>query len=182
MPNDQLLETILSSARAYSGSFLNIDQLDVELPNGHRAVREVLRHPGAVAIIAVDRDNRVLLVQQYRTALERITLEIPAGKLEPGEDCLACAKRELAEETGYTAHEMRYLAPIAIAAGYSDEIIHLFLATNLEAGEANPDEDEFVACQWMLLEDLIDDVLDGKVEDSKTVIAALLCDAISRRL
>lgn len=90
--------------------------------------------------------------------------------------------RELSEETGYTAGKMSYLIPIATAAGYSDEIIHLFMATDLAPGKAHPDEDEYIASQWMDLAELIDLVLDGRIEDSKTVIAALACDAIARRL
>lgn len=182
MENDQLSEKVVDSKRVWNGSFLAIDVLDVILPNGKPTTRDVVRHPGAVAIIALDLDNRVLLVHQYRAALERITREIPAGKLDHGEDAIACALRELEEETGYHANSIRYLAPIAVAAGYSDEVIHLFLATDLERGSLCPDADEFVASEWVALEDLIDDVLDSKVEDAKTVIAALLCDAISRRL
>ena len=179
---DSLSEKILGATRVYSGSLLNVEAVDIELPNGHRTVHDVIRHPGAVAVIALDSQGRVLIVHQYRTALERLTREIPAGKLDPGEEALECARRELAEETGYIAGRIRYLAPIAIAAGYSDEIIHLFLATDLEPGEANPDEDEFIACEWIALDELVDEVLDGKLEDSKTVIAVLLCDVISRRL
>ena len=177
-----LEENILDSKRVFEGGFLKVDDVKVELPNGDIKHHEVIRHPGAVAIIAIDDDSRVLLVNQYRTALERVTLEIPAGKLEPGEDATECAKRELSEETGYVAKKMTYLIPIATAAGYSDEIIHLFIATDLEAGRAHPDEDEFVSSQWMDLSELIDLVLDGRIEDSKTVIAALAFDAIARRL
>ena len=177
-----LEEDILSSERAFEGGFLKVDDVEVKLPNGHVVHHEVIRHPGAVAIIAIDEDQRVLLVNQYRTALERVTLEIPAGKLEPGEDATECAKRELSEETGYVAGKMTYLIPIATAAGYSDEIIHLFIATDLKPGKAHPDADEFVASQWMDLGELIDLVLDGRIEDSKTVIAALAFDAIARRL
>ncbi|MDR3308089.1 MAG: NUDIX hydrolase [Coriobacteriales bacterium] len=182
MNNNQLAATILNATHAYQGCFLSVDQVELELPNGHLTTHDIVRHPGSVAIIALDDQGRVLLVHQYRTALERVTLEIPAGKLDPGEEALGCAQRELQEETGYHAHNLRYLAPIAVAVGYSDEIIHLFMATGLEPGDAQPDDDEFVASTWMPLEDLIDEVLDGKIEDSKTVIAALLCDAISRRL
>jgi ADP-ribose pyrophosphatase len=135
---DPLSERILGSTRVYDGGFLKVDEVRVELPNGKVTYRDVVRHPGAVAVIAVDAENRVLLVRQYRTALERVVLEIPAGKLEAGEDCEVCARRELAEETGYVARQMRYLAPVAVAVGYSDEIIHLFLATDLEPGQAGP--------------------------------------------
>ena len=179
---DLLAERIHGATRVYSGGFISVDAVDVELPNGHRVIHDVVRHPGAVAIIALDKQGRVLIVHQYRTALERVTREIPAGKLDAGEDALECAKRELAEETGYKAGKMRYLTPIALAACYSDEIIHLFMATDLTPGYASPDEDEFVACEWVALDDLIDDVLDSKLEDSKTVIALLLCEAINRRL
>jgi ADP-ribose pyrophosphatase len=177
-----LEENILDSRRAFDGGFLKVDEVEIELPNGNIKHHEVIRHPGAVGIIALDNEDRVLLVNQYRTALERVTLEIPAGKLEPGEDARECALRELAEETGYVAGKMTYLIPIAVAVGYSDEIIHLFIATDLKAGTAHPDDDEFVASQWMDLSELIDLVLDGRIEDSKTVIAALALDAMGRRL
>ena len=175
-------ERILESRPAYQGSFLRVDAVDLEVANGARKVHEVVRHPGAVAVIALDDEGRVLLVRQYRTALERVTVEVPAGKLEFGEDPLEAVKRELAEETGYTARDIKYLAPVAVAAGYSDEIIHLYMATGLEAGQAHPDDDEFVAAEWVELDVLVDSVLDGRIEDSKTVIAALLCDAIRRRV
>jgi ADP-ribose pyrophosphatase len=174
-------ETILNVRRAYDGSFLKVDAVDVELPNGRQTTHEVLRHPGAVAIIALDDEERVLMVRQYRTALGRVVTEIPAGKLDPDETAQHCAHRELAEETGYRAKEMRCLAPIAPAAGYSDEIIHLFLASGLTPGEPHPDDNEFIACEWVPLAVLIHDVLAGRIADSKTVIAALLCDALKRR-
>lgn len=177
-----LSENIVSSDQAWRGSFLKVDDVTVEMPDGAVRHHEVVRHPGAVAIVALDEGNRILLVNQYRTALERVTVEIPAGKLEPGEDPMECARRELEEETGYTAGRISYLIPVATAIGYSDEIIHIFMATDLVAGVAHPDEDEFVASQWMDLSELIDLVLDGRIEDSKTIIAALACDAIARRL
>ena len=177
-----LEEKILDSSRAYDGSFLKVDRVDIELPNGHRTVHEVVRHSGAVGIVALNAEGHILLVRQYRTSLERVTVEIPAGKLERGEDPLECAKRELSEETGYVADEMRYLTPIAVAAGYSDEIVHLFMATGLHAGNAHPDEDEFVASEWVALDVLVDSVLDGRIEDSKTIIAALICDSLRNRM
>lgn len=180
--DDDLAETIVGSTAVWRGSYLNVDAVDIELPNGKTAVHEVIRHPGAVAIIAIDGMGRILLVHQYRTALERVTREIPAGKLNPGEEIEDCARRELEEETGYRAGEMRYLIPVAMAPGYSDEIIHLFMATDLVRGEVHPDEDEFISVEWADLKDFINEVLDGKVEDSKTIIAAFICDAIAHRL
>lgn len=177
-----LEEHIMGSRPAFEGGFLKVDHVDVTLPNGKPAAREVVRHPGAVAVIALDEQGRVLLVRQYRTALERITAEIPAGKLDLGEDPVLAARRELEEETGYTAGRLDYLTHIACAAGYSDEIIHLYMATDLERGLAHPDDDEFLTADWVDLSSLIDDVLDGRIEDSKTVIAALICDAMRHRV
>lgn len=176
-----LAEVIRGTSRAFDGHFLKVDAVHIELPNGHHTVHEVIRHPGAVGIIALDMEGRILLVHQYRTALERMTVEIPAGKIDPGEDPLETAKRELAEETGYIAGDIRKLANIAVAVGYSDEMIQLFIATELKPGYAHPDEDEFVVSEWVDIGTLIDSVLDGRIEDSKTVIAALICDAVSRR-
>lgn len=180
---DELLEErIIDSKPAFKGGFLKVDKVDVILPNGHPAEREVIRHPGAVAVVALNDSGEVLLVRQYRTALERVTLEIPAGKLELGEDPLLAAERELEEETGYSAMRLDYLMPVATAAGYSDELIHLYMATGLTGGAAHPDDDEFVAAEWVSLDVLVDSVLDGRIEDSKTVVAALICDAMRHRL
>lgn len=180
---DELLEErIVDNSPVFHGGFLRVDKVDVVLPNGKPAAREVIRHPGAVALVALSDEGKVLLVRQYRAALERVTLEIPAGKLELGEDPQLAAVRELEEETGYTAERLDYLMPVACAAGYSDEVIHLYMATGLHKGEAHPDEDEFVAAEWVDLETLVDSVLDGRIEDSKTVIAALICDAMRHRV
>ena len=175
-------EKILSSVRSFEGHLVKVDSVDIELPNGHKTQHEVIRHPGAVCVIALDDQGRVLIVRQYRTALERVTIEVPAGKIDPGEDPEDAVRRELAEETGYAAGQIRRLASIAVAVGYSDEIIHLYLATDLMPGSAHPDDDEFVVAEWVSVESLIDSVLDGRIEDSKTVIAALICDALRHRM
>jgi ADP-ribose pyrophosphatase len=177
-PDSQLQCEILAAHLEYQGRFFNIEQVELELPDGSMAVHDVLRHPGAVGVIALDDQGCALLVRQYRSALERVVLEIPAGKLEAGEDAEECARRELREETGYAARTWRYLTPIAIAVGYSDEVLHLFLACDLELDEqAAPDADEFVCVERMPLPELVECVLDGRVEDSKTMIAALLMEA-----
>lgn len=177
-----LNETIKNSSPAFESDFLNIDAVDITLPNGKDKVHQVLRHPGAVGIVALNEKSEILLVRQYRTALERVTVEIPAGKIDLGEDPLDAAKRELSEETGYSAGRCECLGTFATAAGYADEIIHLFLATNLEAGTQHLDEDEFVEAEWLPLQVLINSVLDARIEDSKTAIAALLMDSLQHRL
>ena len=121
-------------------------------------------------------------MRQYRTALDRVTVEIPAGKLEPGEDPLAAAHRELEEETGFKADKMAYLTSIASSDGFTDEVIHLYMATGLTFTSSNPDDDEFINVDLVELTELVDAVLDGRVEDAKTVVGALACDAVARRL
>lgn len=178
----EISEKILEKRRAFDGKLLKVDQVDVEFPNGNKSMHEVIRHPGAVAIVALDKTGHVLLVRQYRTALERVVVEIPAGKIDPGETPEDAVHRELSEETGYKCGEIRRLISIAVAVGYSDEIIHIYMATDIEKGEAHPDEDEFITTEWVDIETFIESVLDGRIEDSKTVIAGLILDSLSHRL
>lgn len=182
LPADGLTESILESHVAWRGDFLCVEDTTVRLPNGKLGHRDIVRHPGAVAVIALTDEGKIVLVHQYRTALEQVTVEIPAGKMEPGEDPAAAAARELMEETGYMAQRMAYLGPIAPAAGYSDELLHLYMAMGLTFVGASPDDDEFLNVDLVDLNDMVDMVLDGQVVDSKTVVGVLLCDAISRRM
>lgn len=182
-PRDaELHEKILSEEPAWRGKILDVRSLEVELPNGRRTGRDIVRHPGAAAVVALTESGKIVLVRQYRTALDRVTVEIPAGKLDPGEDPLDCARRELREETGFFPRRIRYLTTIATSCGFCDEVIHIYLATQLEFDGANPDDDEFVNVDLVPLPELIDAVLDGKIEDAKTVVGALALDAISHRL
>lgn len=180
--DQSLREEILREDMQYSGLFFGIDRLQVKLPDGEAAQRDVLRHPGAVAVVALTSDGHICLVRQYRAALDRVTVEIPAGKIDAGEDPLEAAKRELLEETGMKAEKIAFLGTVALAPGVSDEIIHLYMATELDFVGADPDTDEFLHVDIVPLEELVDAVLDGRIEDAKTVIGALLCDAFSRRL
>ena len=182
-PRDAELEEIpVTEDVVFNGRIFNVNRLRVTLPDGREAIRDVVRHPGAVAILALTDDGRICLVRQYRTSLARVTVEIPAGKLDPGEDPLTCAKRELLEETGMVADRMAFLTTLATTPGFTDERIHLYMATGLTFGPAHPDEDEFLNVDLVPLDELIDAVLDGRIEDSKTVCGALICDAVAHRL
>ncbi len=182
-PRDaELMEKPLTEDVAWVGRIFNVNRLRVSLPNGKEALRDVVRHPGAVAIVALTDDGRICLVRQYRTSLARVTVEIPAGKLDPGEDPLTCAERELREETGMEADQMAFLTTIATSDGFTDELIHIYMATGLHFVESSPDADEFINVDLVPLAELIDAVLDGRIEDCKTVTGALICDAIAHRL
>ena len=177
-----LAEHPLTEDVAWTGRIFNVNRLQVELPDGRRALRDVVRHPGAVAIVALTDDGHICLVRQYRTALGRVTVEIPAGKLSAGEDPLECANRELLEETGMVAEKMAFLTTIASSDGFCDELIHIYMATGLTFAKSSPDDDEFINVDLVEVSELVDAVLDGRIEDAKTVVGALLCDAIGRRL
>ena len=182
-PRDQgIREQVLSEDTVFHGRIFDINRLNVTLPDGHQATRDVLRHPGAVAIVALTDDGCICLVRQYRTSLGRVTVEIPAGKLDPGEDPLECAHREMLEETGMVAERMAFLTTIATGVGFCDELIHIYMATGLSFVQSDPDADEFINVDIVPLPELIDAVLDGRIEDAKTVVGALICDAVSHRL
>ncbi len=177
-----LAEHPLTENVAWTGRIFNVNRLQVELPDGRRALRDVVRHPGAVAVVALTEEGRICLVRQYRTALGRVTVEIPAGKLSAGEDPLECANRELLEETGMVAEKMAFLTTIASSDGFCDELVHIYMATGLTFSKSSPDDDEFINVDLVEVSELVDAVLDGRIEDAKTVVGALLCDAIGRRL
>ena len=177
-----LAEHPLTEDVAWTGRIFNVNRLQVELPDGRRALRDVVRHPGAVAIVALTEEGRICLVRPYRTALGRVTVEIPAGKLSAGEDPLECANRELLEETGMVAERMAFLTTIASSDGFCDELIPIYMATGLTFAKSSPDDDEFINVDLVEVSELVDAVLDGRIEDAKTVVGALLCDAIGRRL
>lgn len=182
-PRDATLaECTVSEGTAWTGRVFDVGRLQVVLPDGRTAIRDVVRHPGAVAVVALTDEGRICLVRQFRTALDRVTVEIPAGKLSPGEDPLACAQRELLEETGMRADCMAFLTTIASSGGFCDELIHVYMATGLERGTSDPDADEFINVDLVPLGELVDAVLDGRIEDAKTVVGALICDAVAHRL
>lgn len=167
-----LREERISGEDVYDGIFLNMKRDLVSLPDGAQALREYLTHPGAVAIIAVLDDGRVLLERQYRYPIAKACIEIPAGKLESGEDQLLCAKRELEEETGYTAKKWSYVRRIHPAISYSTEFIDIYLAEGLVPGRSHLDDEEFLDVFAAPLEQLLAWVEDGEITDVKTTISA----------
>ena len=168
-------EKTIQSEQVFKGKVISLKVDDVTLPNGALSKREIVNHPGAVAVIAVTTDNKLILVEQYRKALERSIIEIPAGKLEPGEAPELTARRELEEETGYGCNELTYLQTFATSPGFADEVIHLFIARGLYKIEnaAMADEDEFVELLEVTLEEAEQMVAEQKIYDAKTAFAVL---------
>lgn len=170
----ELKETMLESETLYDGRLIGLRRDKVMLPNGRMSTREIVVHPGAVAIVPLLDDGRVILVKQYRYAVGKTLMEIPAGTLHPNETAEECALRELREEIGYTAGKLEHLTSIYIAPGYSTELIHVFLATNLTPASGETDEDEFIEPLAIPLDEAISQINEGKIQDAKTVAALLL--------
>ena len=168
-------EKTINSNSIFKGRVISLKVDDVLLPNGKESKREIVNHPGAVAVIAITKEGKLVLVEQYRKALERSIIEIPAGKLEPGEDPVDSAKRELEEETGYGCHDLTYLQSFATSPGFADEIIHLYVAKDLYKIEnkAALDEDEFVEVYEVTLEEAEELMNNQKIYDAKTAFAVV---------
>ena len=169
--DEHLAEKKISGEGVYDGIFLKMKRDIVSLPDGQHAVREYLEHPGAVAILAVLDDGRILLERQYRYPIAQAVIEIPAGKLNTGEDPLLCAQRELQEETGYTAKHWSKIRRIHPVISYSTEFIDIYLAEGLSPGPARLDEEEFLDVFAAPLEELLHWVEMGKITDVKTIIS-----------
>ncbi|MEK5231295.1 NUDIX hydrolase [Lysinibacillus sp. FSL K6-0232] len=168
-------EKTIQTTPIYDGRIIKLQIDDVTLPNGQTAKREIIKHPGAVAVIAVTEEGKLVLVEQYRKALERSIIEIPAGKLEPGEEPVVTARRELEEETGYGAQSLTFLQAFATSPGFADEIIYLFVAKGLYKidQKADLDEDEFVELLEVSLEEAQQMVVDQRIYDAKTAFAVV---------
>ena len=169
-----LTEAQIHSQEIFDGIVVHLYKDTVSLPNGHPATREVIRHIGAVGVIPVTDDGKVIIERQFRYPLNRVVTEIPAGKLDSfTEDRLSAAKRELEEETGYTAKEWIPIGDYYPSPAYCDERITLYLARGLELGTRHLDEDEFLNFEAVPLEDLVNDVMEGRITDGKTQVAIL---------
>ena len=171
---DRLSETTASSEDIFNGIVLHVNRDTVTLSNGSSAIREVIRHIGAVCVIPITENNEVIMERQYRYPLDKVILEIPAGKLDaPDEDRLSAIKRELREETGYTADEWTEIGDFHPAPAYSDEYITMYMARGLHKGKQDLDEDEFLDIHTIPLSELVEDVMSGKISDAKTQVCIL---------
>lgn len=168
-----LEEKTVSSEKIFTGRVISLQVDEVELPNGRTSKREIVKHPGAVAIIPITDENKIVMVEQFRKPLERTLIEIPAGKLEKGEEPKQTAIRELEEETGYECQSLEWLISFYTSPGFADEIVHLYVAKGLtkKKNAATLDEDEFVNIVEVTLEEAIDLVKSKKIYDAKTAYA-----------
>jgi ADP-ribose pyrophosphatase len=167
-------EKTISTQPIFEGKVIRVQVDDVELPNGKMAKRELVKHSGAVAILAITPEQKIVLVRQFRKPLEKTILEIPAGKLERGERPERCAERELEEETGYRAEQLKLVTSFYTSPGFADELIYLYQAQELQKGQMQPDQDEFVELVELSLEECLVEIEKGAICDAKTIMAIYL--------
>lgn len=177
-------EKTIQTTQIYQGKVIDLQVDDVTLPNGATAKRELIRHSGAVAVIPITKDNKIVFVKQYRKPLEKPLIEIPAGKLEQGEKPKITAVRELEEETGYTTNELSFVTSFYTSPGFANEIMYIYLTTDLEVLEqpVAGDEDEFVEVVELTLNEAQQYVVDEKIHDAKTNYAILYLEMLKRNL
>ena len=168
-----LTEHTVESRTLFEGHIVKLTLDRARLPDGTLADREVVYHPGGVAILALDEGGNVALVRQYRYPMRQLLLELPAGKLDPGEDTRLAAARELSEETGLEAEEWTYLGYMLASPGFCDEALHMYLARGLRRRDQHLDEDEFLDVVTMSFQQLVDQVMDGTITDAKTIATTL---------
>lgn len=175
----------LSSETVFRGRVFNVVSEQVEEPDGVKATREIIRHPGSIVVLAVDdsgRTPRLLLERQYRYAADARLWELPAGRIDPGEDPLTAAKRELLEETGFTAKKWRKALSFQASPGFLDEVMNVFLARGLTRGTAQPEEDERITVHFFPLPQVTRMALSGKIQDGKTLASLFWLDKNLSRL
>lgn len=169
----KLLEQKLNSQSVFSGRLLHVYKDRAILPNGVKTTREYIRHPGASAILPVYKNGDVMLIQQFRYPVSQVFFEVPAGKIDPGEDPETTAVRELKEETGLECDHMYYVGHFYPSIGYTDEIIHIYIAWSIEEKQNNTDDDEFLIPYRIPFKEAIEMVHNGEISDGKTIISLL---------
>lgn len=174
--DQHLIEVCISSELVLDGGWMRVKRDQVRLPSGNQGQREFILHPGAALIIPILENGNLLLERQFRYPLNRVFVELPAGKIDPNEDILFTAQRELLEETGYTAQEWVYLGHQHPCIGYSDEVIYMFIAKGLQAGDTKFDEDEALELFEASLDDCLQMIATQQITDSKTVLALLYAE------
>ncbi|WP_332691293.1 NUDIX hydrolase [Halalkalibacter lacteus] len=168
---DHLYEKTLKTTEIFKGRVIDLQVDEVELPNGKTSTRELVKHPGAVAILPITKEGKLVLVRQYRKALNKTIVEIPAGKLEAGENPFDSAKRELEEETGYKTEKLELLLSFYTSPGFADELIYMYWTNQLEKGKTNMDDDEFLDILEVTLEEAEQMIKDQIIHDAKTAYA-----------
>ena len=164
----------ISKETVYEGKLFQVIREKVRIANGNERPREIVVHPGAVALVVVDSDERLILVRQYRRAADRVMLEIPAGTREPGEDAEACARRELTEETGYEATQVRHLGGFFSAPGFCTEYLECYLMTGLKEKAGMADDDENIEIERLTISETLDAMQRGEICDAKTICGVLM--------
>lgn len=171
-------EKTVSRKHIYSGNIISVESIGVLLPNGKEASRDMVIHPGASVVIPISENNELYMVRQYRKPVEKELLELPAGKLDKGEDPEVCAKRELKEETGLEASKIKHILSIHTTPGFTNEILHMYAAVGLHEGEACADEDEFISSEKVPINKLVEMILNHEITDAKSIIGILLAEKI----
>lgn len=169
-------EKTIERKSVYKGGIIDVDVLTVMLPDGRQAKRDIVLHKGASVIIPLTENGELHLVKQFRKPIEQVSLEIPAGKLDDNEEPEVCAKRELKEETGLIAGNIKHVLSMYSTPGFSNEVLHMFIATELEKGEACADEDEFITCEKIKVDRLVSMIFNGEIKDAKTIIGILVAE------
>jgi len=175
---EKLFEITNSSKEIFKGKILHLFEDKITLPNGHTTTREVIRHIGAVVIVALTDDNKVIIEKQFRYPFNKVLVEIPAGKLDPGEEPHQCALRELKEEAGVIPERLVFIGDLYPTPAYCDEVIHMYMATGLKYVEQNLDDDEFLEVVHMPYTELKKAIFTGEICDAKTQAAFLKADYI----
>lgn len=171
-------EKTLTSEKLFEGKIIDLRIETVEMPDGKTAYRELVDHPGGVGILALTKDGKIPMVKQYRKPIERAIWEIPAGKLDQGEEPMKCGIRELEEETGYKAEEIVPLGFLYPSPGFANETTYVFFAKGLTRGEVHPDEDEFLDIEEFTVDEVRTKIMNNEINDAKTLVAFLKCESM----